>query len=256
MQKERTKQVAAWFQPIWRRQNYQEGNKHTFEDFKDNPVSAKAAGGAAGGTAGDINALIFGKTAFEYSPKGTQTILAPIKTDVGLDIGMDQTDNDGVEIGQGNSTRSKHGYTIGTDGPFFIRVKFKVEDVSGADCIAVGFRKVQAYAAAVATYTDKACLNVISGAIKIQTLLNNAGGVITDTTQAWADGETHTLEVRVSAAGVVTYLVDGAAPTVTAAFTFDATDVVVPFMFLLNDADVVGKVELIEWECGIVGNGK
>lgn len=256
MKKLRTKTVAPWFQSTWRKQQVQENNKYTFEDFKDNPVSAAVGGGAASGTAQTPNALLFPNTAFEYAPIGTQTITAPSKTAVGLDIGMDQTNNDGVEVTQGNATRGKHAYTIGTDGPFFFRVKFKIEDVSGSDQCAIGFRKVQAYQAAVGSYTDHAMIGSVSGDIKIDTLLNNAGGVVTDTTQNWADGETHTLAVYVSAAGVVTYQIDDAAPVTTAAFTFDSTDVVVPFMWLINDSDVVGKVELIEWECGLTGNGK
>lgn len=256
MKKFSTKAVAPWFQPTWRKKQQQENRKYTFEDFKDNPVTAKVGGGAASGTAQTANSMVFGLNAFEYAALGTQTITAPSKTAVGLDIGMDQTDNDGVEITHGILTRGKHAYTVGTDGAFFFRVKFKIEDVSGSDQCGIGFRLNQAYQAAFASYTDKAFIGSVSGDIKLNTLLNNAGGVVTDTTQDWADGETHTLQVNVSAAGVVTYLIDDAAPTVTAAFTFDNGDVIEPFMWMINDSDVVGKVELIEWECGLAGNGK
>jgi hypothetical protein len=101
--------------------------------------------------------------------------------------------------------------------------------VSGSDICAVGFRKTQAYNATFVNYTDKATLNKIGGNINISTAINDAADVDTDTTEDWADGETHILEVYVSAAGVVTYKIDGEAPGTVAAFTFDATDVVVPF---------------------------
>lgn len=220
----------------------------TYETFKSNPVTAKLAGGAATGSTGDTNIMLFPQTAFEYHIKGTQTILAPQRTATGLDIGMDQTDNDGVELSQGILAGSKHAYTIGTDGPFHFRVKLKIADVSGTDDCAIGFRKAAAYGANIDDYTDMATLNVISGDINIETILNNAATTTTDTTQNWADGETHELEVIVDQAGVVTYKIDGVAPTTTAAFTFDSGDVVVPFLFFLHATDVAGEVSLIEWQ--------
>jgi len=224
---------------------------HTYETFDQNPTTAALAGGAAVGSTQAVNMMNLGSTLLEYCIQGTQTILAPVLTATGLDINMDQTDNDGIEISHGILAKSRHSYIIGTDGPFFFRVKFKVADVSGTDDCAIGFRKTAAYTANIDDYTDFAVLNVISGDIKIETALNNGATTTTDTTQNWADGETHTLAVYVSAAGVVTYKVDGAAPTATAAFTFDTADVVVPFLFFLNATDVAGAVELIEWEVGI-----
>ena len=46
----------------------------------------------------------------------------------------------------------------------------------------------------------------------------------------------------VSAAGVVTYTIDGVAPTVTAAYTFTAALGVIPFVRFLHAADVGGKL--------------
>lgn len=223
-------------------------HKGTYETFQSNPVTSKLAGGAATGSTGDTNLMLFPQTAFEYHIKGTQTILAPSKVAGGLDIGMDQTDNDGVEITQGITAGAKHAYTIGTDGPFHFRVKFTLPDVSGTDDCAIGFRKAAAYTANFDDYTDAATLNVISGDIKIETILNNAATTTTDTTQNWADGETHELEVIVSAAGVVTYKIDGVAPTTTAAFTFDSTDVVVPFFFYLQATTSPQSPVIVEWQ--------
>ena len=253
-ERHRTKQVATTFKSTNRKGQFDLDRQHTFECFDSNPVTSKVGGGAASGTAQTANAMLFPETAFEYAALGTQTITAPSLTSVGLDIGMDQTDNDGVEITQGITSKSRRAFTIGTSPAFFVRLKFKIEDVSGSDQVGVGFRKTQAYAAAIASYTDKAFIGSVSGDIKLNTLLNNADGVVTDTTSNWADGETHELRVDVSATGVVTYQIDGAAPATTAAFTFDSTDVVVPFIWMINDADVVGKVELIEYECGYAGN--
>lgn len=205
-------------------------------------------GGAATGAAGDENRMLLADEYFEYHILGTQTILYPQRAATGLDLNMDQTDNDGIEIGNGILEGSRGSFKIGTDPAFYGKMKFSIADVSGTDDCIFGFRKAADYQANVDDYTDFAGLNVISGDIKIETALNNAATTTTDTTQNWADGETHTLEVLVSAAGVVTYKIDGAAPTTTAAFTFDDTDVVVPFFYFLNAADVAGAVVGIEWE--------
>jgi len=96
-----------------------------------------------------------------------------------------------------------------------------------------------------------AVINVISGVINLETILNGGGTITTDTTNAdWADGETHELEVRVSAAGVVTYKVDNLAPTTVTAFTFDDAEVVVPFFYMLNATNLVDTVILTHFECG------
>lgn len=205
-------------------------------------------GGAATGAAGDENRMLLADEYFEYHILGTQTILYPTRAATGLDLNMDQTDNDGIELGNGILEGSRGSFKIGTDAAFYGKFKFSIADVSGTDDCAFGFRKAADYAANIDDNTDQAALNVISGDIKIETILNNAATTVTDTTDNWADGETHTLEVYVSAAGVVTYKIDGRAPTVTAAFTFDDGDVVVPFFFFLNAADVAGAVVAIEWE--------
>lgn len=233
--------------------NNTEKRKATYETFDANPVTAAVAGGAAGGTAGDENVMYLPETAFEYHILGTQTITAPSLTTTGLSVSLDLTDNDGLEITEGILSKSRRAFTIGTDNDFFLRVKFKIADVSGTDDCAVGFRKSAAYAANIDDYTDMAVLNVILGDIKIETILNNAATVTTDTTDNWADAETHELKVRVSAAGVVTYQIDGAAPTVIAAFTFDDGDVVIPFFYFLHATTTPGVVELIEWESGFGG---
>lgn len=223
---------------------------YVYEDFKSNGVSSLAAGGAASGTANTLNVIGFERNVFNYVAKGTQTILAPTLTATGLNVAMDQTDNDGMELFGSAIDRSRYAFTIGTSPAFFATLRFKIGDASGTDDCAFGFRKSQAYQANFDDYTDAATLNVISGDINIETILNNAATTTTDTTANWADGETHTLTVLVSGSGVVTYEIDGAAPSTTAAFTFDSGDVVHPFFFFLNATDLVDTLELISFECG------
>ena len=224
--------------------------RFTYEDFEVSPVAAGQAGTAVLGTTGSVNVMNAGKEIFEYHIKGTQTIKVPVLAAGGLNIGLDQTDNDGVEITQGILSRSKAAFTVGTDA-FYMRVRFSIATVAGTDDCIVGFRKTQAYQTAIATYTDYCGLNVIAGDIYAETGVNGAD-VSTDTTDTWADAATHELAVYVSAAGAVTYKIDGAAPTVTAAITMDTGDVLVPFMFMLQaNAAQTGAVLLKEWEVGL-----
>jgi hypothetical protein len=130
-----------------------------------------------------------------------------------------------------------------------------IADVSDADEIAVGFKKIQAFdttAITSAANTDFACLNVDNGDIKILSVLNSGTISSTDTTQDVADAGTVTLEVRVSEAGYVKYLVNGAAPTVdVTSFQFDA-DTLVPFVAVVADFASDPGVKLIEWESGLL----
>ena len=225
--------------------------KYVFENFKQNPVYSNKAGGAATGTAGDENVLVLPTTAFEYHVLGTQTIVAPTITADGLNMGsMDQTADDGLELNHGILSSQIPSFTVGTDAAFFLRTRFSIADVSGTDDCAIGFRKVEANQANIDDYADMAVLNVISGNINIETIVGGAATTTTDTTDNWADTETHELQVNVSAAGVVTYLIDGVAPTTTAAYTFTDGLNVMPFFYFLQDTDIAGAVPLMVWECG------
>ncbi len=225
--------------------------KYIYENFQQNTATSKVGGGAAGGTAGDNNALILPTTAFEYSILGTQTITAPVITASGLNMGsMDQTANDGLELNHGILASQVPSFIIGADDAFFVRARFSIEDVSGTDDCAIGFRKVAANQANIDDYADMAVLNVIAGNIPIETIVGGAATVTTDTTQNWADLETHELSVLVSSAGVVTYTIDAAAPTVTAAYSFTNALNVMPFFYFLQDTDITGAVPLMIWECG------
>ena len=202
--------------------------RHTIEEFEVPPVVVQTDGTVPSGVDAEVNVMAIGSNVFEMANIGTQTIIVPVLEADGLDIGRDLTDNDGCQVSQGILARSKSAFTIGTDA-FYLKVTFKIADMSGTDDCFVGFRKTAAYQAAnLDDYTDFAGLNVILGDIKVETALNNAATTTTDATDNWLDTESHTLEVYVSKAGAATYKIDGAAPTATAAFTFDSGDVVVP----------------------------
>lgn len=213
-----------------------------------------AALGAPTGATGAENILLCSSGNYlEYHALGTQTLLGPIWVDPGLNVACDLTDNDGLELSTGIGAGNPRQFVVGTDPAFFARCRFTIADVSGTDDCAFGFRKREAYQANIDDYDEMACLNVISGNITLETILNAAATTATDSTDNWADGETHTLEVKVNASGVVTYLIDDAAPTVTAAFTFDNGEVVIPFFYFLHATTSPGAITILEFECGYQG---
>ena len=228
-------------------------SNYVHEFFNARPLCGAGAGaGAATGTTGDENICVLNNSSWIYHVLGTQTILGPTMGTYGMNIVQDEVEDDGVEYAMGITSHAKGVFTVGTDEAFYAKMRFYIDDVSGTDDCAFGFRKMEAFQANVDDYDEMAVLNVISGDITIETILNGGGTSTTDSTDDWADAATHTLEIYVSAAGVVTYKIDGVAPSTIAAFTFDDGEVVIPFFYQLQAADPeCANLELIEFECGL-----
>ena len=229
--------------------------KYFFDTFCFNPVTSKVGGGAATGTAGDNNVLGSGQAIYEWFVIGTQTILAPKIDAFGLNLAsQDATAGDGIELCQGIQALSPSSFVIGTDAAFYMQTEFKVEDASGCNPLIVGLRKAAAFDATLANYTDFVSIGIVGTAnpntIKIQTQIATGGVVTTDTTQTWADAATHRLGIYVSAAGVVTYQVDNAAPTATAAYTFANALTVIPFVRFTQAADLSTQASCDWYEVG------
>lgn len=223
-----------------------------YEDFRYNPICHGSAGAAITGATGETNLILFPNNAFEYHVKGAgQTILGPTISASGLLFTLDGTNDEGVEITQGITARCPVAFTVGTSPAFYAKARLIIPDVSGTDDCAFGFRKAEAYQAAIDNYDEMACLNVISGNITEETILNNGATVSTDTTLDWADAGEHTLEVYVAADGAVTFKVDGTAVPTSAAYTFGNGEIVVPFLYFLHAADVAESTVLVSWEIGL-----
>ena len=176
-----------------------------------------------------------------FSSLGANTIgNQPLQVAAGMDYQYDGANNEGFNWSLANSLNKSHidagpgieRYRVGSDA-FHAKLTFSIADISYTDDTHFGFRKVQA-PVAIDSYTDVASLSIITSAstadVQIATALNNASMTETDTTDNLADATTTTWEVLVSSAGVVTYKIDGSAPSTTAAFTFDDGDLVTPFM--------------------------
>ena len=184
-----------------------------------------------------------------------QTIIAPVMDATGLLVSGDLTVAEGFEYNFGAAlSSSRFAFTIGTSPAFFMEMKYTVADVTGASPYMIGFRKSEANNATLTTYTDYAMIGLDAiatpGFVVLKTELNAGGTTNTDTTDGWVDGASHTVRINVSSAGVVTYLIDGIAPSATAAYTFDTPDVVVPFFRLEHAAVAPGAVH---WESMQIG---
>tara|TARA_R100001594_G_scaffold93924_2_gene128138 strand:+ start:14 stop:811 length:798 start_codon:yes stop_codon:yes gene_type:complete len=198
---------------------------------------------------------------------GTQTAgtkNAPIGHANGMDYSYDNTNNEGIQWALADPNAKGHWagskkqkYRVG-EAAFEASLMFGIEDVSGADECGFGFRKVEAFQAAIDDYDEMAAFNIVSGDIKTETIINGATTVTTDLTSGggdgagnWANAAYHRLTVKVSAAGAVTYSIDGgSSPTGAVAYSFDAGEIITPFFYYLNDSDVAGTIILGEFSHG------
>ena len=196
------------------------------------------ANALADGTAADTVLHLYADgLSITWSAVVAQAINNPLATSAGINYAGDQTNNDGIELVYSCVTaKGREGidrFTVGSQA-FSAELEFDIAVVAGTDVGNFGFRKVEALQADLHDYDEMAGLFPISGNISIQTIINDATTVTTDTTADWADTEVHALKVLVDKAGAVTYKINGAAPSTTAAFSFDIGEVVTPFFHFLQ----------------------
>lgn len=239
--------------------------KYVYEDFLNLRTTDQNGiilpSGAVSSTAtGTVNHLYTpGGNVMAVAALGAGQTIAPSIVAAGLSIGGDQTDDEGYELWTNFTGASGRPFFVGLDPAFFMRVKFTVGDVSGIDTLLCGFRRAEVNNATYTSYADYAALGWNTGAdpalIKTLTGLNGTD-TATSTTNTIADGIALTVEVKVSASGVVTYRHDAVtpgtlkAPSTTTAFTFDAGDPVIPFFHFLNTAALGDTVTVQSWEVG------
>lgn len=211
-------------------------------NFKSGFTMTQDDGTVASGVSGEVNIMSFSRGALQIYNVGTQDIIAPVISASGLNIARDNTAGDGAQIYEELATGwGSVQYTIGTSNQFVVTMTINIQDASGANPFVVGFVKTpQTLNQDYTLYTDYALYGVVGTAAKLQTItnLNSGGAVTTDTTQTFIDGATNTFQVIVNKNGAVSYRLNGASPTVTAAFTFDSGDVVTPFIAFAQAADI------------------
>lgn len=250
--------------------NDPDNSKNVFSRFRPPYFYADGIGGAASTSDAGINQFRDGEgNAFDIRLEQAHaggTI--GTKHDRGLNLGLDATGGDGVavDLGYGASASEidncRGRFVIGTDQDFYLRVRLEIGDVSDTSMCAVGFVGNAAGwtdDGNLDTYGNYAALNVDGGTINIETRLNTGTASVTSTTDTVADwsstGNVVDLEVRVSSAGAVNFLINGAEPTVdVTSFTFDSTDVVNAVFILISDVDSDPGVVLHEWESGYLSS--
>ena len=194
--------------------------------------------------------------------QGTAQTILPVMDATGLDISGDQVNAESYEIFGGYLGASGRPMVVGVDPAFYFCAGLTIADASGAENLNVGWRSAtQTQTATIGTYLNYAAIGIEEGGgttdpAPIYMLTGNDDtDVSTDTTNTWADAASKRLCVYVSAAGVVTYTINGAAPTTVAAYTFDDGDSVIPFIHFLQGSDVSGAVDLTEWTVGYTTAG-
>ena len=190
-----------------------------------------------------------------------QTILGPVGATSGIDIGCDQTDNEGLEVWSNWHCADGHPLSVGYDAAFYFLCKINIADVSGCDDLFIGWKLVELYNADMEAYNTYFGLGINTAAnpaaLKVRNELNGGGVDNTDTTQTIADGIDLQVKVLIAANGVATLQHDAAvpgtlaAPTATAAFTFDDGDQIMPELrFLHANATQAGAFLIKNWEVG------
>lgn len=208
------------------------------------------------------------------SVNGTVVNTFPYVSADGLELNTDDNATDGVlgwEMTNGILGNSKAAYTVGSlpDGkPVFLEAVIGIDDISDVTELALGFRKAEAFQAAVDNYDEMASFNIgqdADGQIEIHTILNNASTAEVDTTETdWADSKYYKLRIEVTNEGACSFkltsaqtsavLADAATlatPTVTASFSFDSAEVIVPFLYLIAETGDPG-VSVYSWKVGTV----
>ena len=229
-------------------------DRYFFSNMSVNPVVTKVGGGAAAGGSAETDVWTDSKSIFEqYVIVGNTNIGPKLDGSFGLNLAPDATSTHGVEYGTGITPQNNYNFLIDTSGnttpAFFIKGVFKVATVAGCT-LELGFRKQQAYATALATYTDFASFGSIAGEFESQTQIATAGVVTTDSTQAATDATQFEIGVLVDAYGNVTYTLNGQKPTVVAAYQFANALTVVPFLRIIQNATTTATASCNYFECG------
>lgn len=226
--------------------------RHLFDTFKQDPSSiifmndtGPTCGGLntglPSGTSLAENFIQFGNGfSTHYYPLGTATLVALTSTNLGIGAVLDQTAGEGIELSAPTWTTSAKNFVVGkTEASVYCKIN--IDDVSGLNPMWVGFRLQEAANTTYTAYNSYALVGLGNATGDIFTSIELAGGGNTniDTTQNWADTETHTLQVNVDINGVVTFLIDGYKPVTTQAFTFTAGQVLIPvFCYGLQTSDI------------------
>jgi len=208
-------------------------------------MNMQSDGTAYDSTAAVLNYVYYGQYVLGANMIVDAGATVPAADAEGLDITAGNvTENDHVSYFGGILGASGRPFVVGTDAAFKFCATVKFHDVTGSDAFYCGFRSANPVTVAVASYTEYCSIGHISGNIGTQDQANGADDCGSDT---WADDATKTICTLMSAAGVCTYTVEGAAPSSPGAETIADGTLVIPFCQLLHDADGADDTWLTSW---------
>lgn len=251
--------------------------KYFYCDFTETPgtpVFATTTNAIATAADNQVDYTYIDGQLMDWIQTGANTALVPIiqtAAPFGWAMPLDADSADSLEIGCGALVSGNTPYmsfTVGTDPAFFVRARMSfLGNVDNVAVATVGFRDsasqvdVTSAADLLTAYTHSAYLGVSSnaGVIKSDTQKSATTASTTATFAATTTALTATtgvdLKLLVSAAGVVTYQIDGAADVLLAgaSYTFTNGQILVPAIHLVsrNGTGAQGsQVVLQEFECG------
>lgn len=209
-----------------------------------------------------------------------QTLMPSVHASKGLEIALDQVDNETVEyVPGGNRASNPLGYTAGTDQGVFLRAELEIANADGMDQFLIGWRKQEAYAVPTSflttgdgIYTDFVGLGFAATVANPNPLavaydLNNSGSTTVFAPNfTVADSVILKLEVQLSARkfrGLINGVPlggrvskDALGNSITAqntlsppVITMDSGDFLIPFILLRQDA-LLSTVFLRSLTCG------
>lgn len=225
---------------------------HVFDTYKADPSSIIFMGdtgptcgglntGLPSGTSLAENFIHFGNGfSTHYYPLGTATLVALTSTNLGVGVVLDATAGEGAELSATTWSNSNKNFVVGKTAAS-VYCKINIDDVSGLNPMWIGFRKQEAANLTYTSYDSYSLVGLGNATGDIYTSIELAGGGNTniDTTQNWADTETHTLQVNVDINGAVTFFIDGYKPIVTQTFSFTPGQILIPvFCYALQTSDL------------------
>lgn len=166
----------------------------------------------------------FGHRQIELHQTTAQTLFPTLHATKGLEIALDQVDNETVEyVPGGNSAANPLGYLAGTDPGVFFRATLELTTNNGIDQLMLGWRKRENYLTPGGTfnfngqapgYTDFAGIGFAAAVtnpnvIRTSTTVGAANSIATSTGFTVVSGSIVTLEVRLKGRQA-SYFVNGA----------------------------------------------
>jgi hypothetical protein len=240
---------------------YVSNTENTFvPKFTGIPSMSASTGGVAAVTINTYNIWSVPQWGAQFEQYNTtvSTAIAPsVSTTLGDGLDIDTITgaaSKSIEITEGNTVNAKNAFVIGTSAAFYVKAAFSIATLADVTDLYVGFRKVQTYQATIpGGYTDYATIGVHStaGLVELQTQVGGGGNTVTSTTQSVTASTIFTVEVLVSAGGVVTYLLNGVTPTAVAAYTFTSALTVIPYIIYSTSAGGHAEVDLASYQCGL-----